>query len=140
MNSVVTPAACACATIAARLPPLDLLTYQIHMPWPSKAEPLTAPTVRRRAVLRFAAAGAARGGRRRSGPYGARVPRTGSSSTMMRPERAAAPSAISPALVLRRCETGELRAMRAPGVRGKAIDHPGAQAFAGSSSVPRVET
>ncbi len=44
MNSVVTPAACACATIDATLPPLDLLTYQIHIPWPSSAEPLTAPT------------------------------------------------------------------------------------------------
>ena len=44
MNSVVTPAACACATIDATLPALDLLTYQIHMPWPSNGEPLTAPT------------------------------------------------------------------------------------------------
>ena len=43
MNSVVTPAACAWATIAATLPPLERLRYQIHMPWPSNAVPLTAP-------------------------------------------------------------------------------------------------
>ncbi len=42
MNSVVTPAACACAAIAATEPPSDLLRYQIHMPWPSNAVPLTA--------------------------------------------------------------------------------------------------
>jgi hypothetical protein len=42
MNTVLTPAACACAAIAATLPPSDLLTYQIHMPWLSKAVPLAA--------------------------------------------------------------------------------------------------
>jgi hypothetical protein len=44
MNSVLTPAAWACAAIAATLPPSDLLMYQIHMPWPSNAVPPTAPT------------------------------------------------------------------------------------------------
>ncbi len=42
MNRVLTPAACAWATIAAMLPPSDLLRYQIHMPWPSKGLPATA--------------------------------------------------------------------------------------------------
>ena len=41
---MLTPAACAWLMIEATLPPLDLLTYQIHMPCPSKAVPLTAPT------------------------------------------------------------------------------------------------
>ena len=35
MNRVETPAAWACAAIAATLPPLERLRYQIHMPWPS---------------------------------------------------------------------------------------------------------
>ena len=44
MNTVVTPAARAWAMIAGIEPPLDLLTYQIHMPWPSNAPAPTAPT------------------------------------------------------------------------------------------------
>ena len=45
MNTVVTPAAWAWATIEATLPPSDWLMYQIHMPWPSKAVPLAAVAV-----------------------------------------------------------------------------------------------
>src|SRR5437764_7988580 len=44
-NTVVTPCALACATIALGSPPLDWLTYQIHMPVPWKvgAEAVPAP-------------------------------------------------------------------------------------------------
>ena len=45
MNSVLTPAARAWATIEATLPPFDRLTYQIHIPWPSKAVPLAPPVI-----------------------------------------------------------------------------------------------
>jgi hypothetical protein len=44
-NSVVTSAAWAWAMIEARLPPSDWLTYQIHMPWPSKAVPVAVVAV-----------------------------------------------------------------------------------------------
>ena len=45
MNSVLTAAACACATIEGTLPPLERLTYQIHWPCPSKAVPLAPPVI-----------------------------------------------------------------------------------------------
>lgn len=63
MNSVPTPAACACATIAAMLPPFDWLTYQIHIPWPSSGLGPTAPTC---AGVTGTGVGFGRGGRR---PY-----------------------------------------------------------------------
>ena len=60
---------------------------------------------------------------------------------MMRPEWALPGTVrISPALVMRRCETGERALMRAPGVRGKATVVPARSPLPASSSVPRAET
>src|SRR5258708_36108773 len=71
MNSVLTPAAWACAAIEAMLPPLDWLRYQIHIPWPSSAEPLTAPPsigVGRRGTGVFGFGGGGAGPEIASGP------------------------------------------------------------------------
>ncbi len=43
MKTVPTWLARACAMIACGLPPLDWLTYQIHIAVPSKAVPVAAP-------------------------------------------------------------------------------------------------
>ena len=45
MNSVLTWAACAWATIAATLPASESFMYQIHMPCPEKAVPPAAPAL-----------------------------------------------------------------------------------------------
>src|SRR2546423_7333164 len=45
MTSVLPPAARAWATIEGTLPPFERLTYQVHMPWPSKAVPLAPPVI-----------------------------------------------------------------------------------------------
>ncbi len=47
---------------------------------------------------------------------------------------------ISPALVMCRCETGELATIRAPGACGKATVIPATSPLPASSSVPCVET
>src|ERR1700716_3915268 len=112
MNSVLTPAACARAAIAGTLPPLDWLMYQIHMPWPSNAVPLTAPGP--------APPDAAVGGLRGAGGCSARctivigpkdpVWRVLEIRTMMRPECALLGTvATSPSELWRRREPGEVR-------------------------------
>lgn len=59
----------------------------------------------------------------------------------MCPERAALGTVNNrPARVLRRCEIGERRTIRPPGVRGNAIVDPAASPLPPICSVPRVET
>src|ERR1700730_4424794 len=125
MNRVLTPAACARATIDGTLPPLDWLMYQIHIPWPSNAVPLTAPAPPEAAVGGFFGAGGCRA--RWTTGIGPKGPawRGLEVSTMMRPECAPLGTvAIRPSGVWRRREPGELRLIRAPKARGKTTTIP----------------
>ncbi len=139
MNSVLTPAAWAWATIEATLPPSESLMYQIHMPWPSKA--LRSRRRRRRAA----------GSRRRrrvqrvvvdvDRPVGARVA-PWLSRIMMCPEWALAGTVAHAGR--RRSGAGARPAsccvMRGPGALGKATTMPALQTPAFNSSVPCIET
>ena len=122
-NSVVTPAAWAWATIEATLPPSDLLTYQIHMPWPSNAR----------------AAGGAGGDGRGAGlgrgrvqgvgvdvdrPVGARVATVAEQDHDVPEWALLGTVTTSPAAALRRCAAGELLRCARRGARGKATIMP----------------
>src|SRR4029077_11077972 len=138
MNTVVTPDACARATIAATSPPLEALTYQIHIPWPSKAVPLIAG-------VSGAGTRCVTGGRRAwrkivIGPYELEW-RPCASSTMIRPECALVGTATTnPLPDVRSRAAGELLEMRAPAVRGTAITIPAFSPTPTTASVPPADT
>src|SRR5450759_2014730 len=141
MNSVLTPVACARATIAGMLPPLDWFRYQIHMPWPSKPVPPGAG----------GSTGLGAGGAFRTGAWSAwwttrigpkePVLRVLLISTMMRPECAPLGTVtIRPRADLRRRDPGELRLTRAPKARGKPTTIPAVSPLPLISRVPLIET
>ena len=142
MNSVVTPAACACAAIDATLPPSEALMYQIHMPWPANAVPLAVVAV----VVGGGATTDLRGRRVQLVGHDADRPVAfellpPASITAMSPECAAAGTVTTrPSFEECRCAVGELRAMRAFHECGKATVWPLFRPLPPSSSVPCVET
>src|ERR1700722_10321303 len=127
--------------IAGTLPWLELLTYQIHIPWPSNPVPVGAAAlgVGPEAVI-FLAGGCSAWLTIVIGPTEP-VWRVWLISTMMRPEWAARGTVTSsPPELWRRCDAGDTRVTRAPGERGNTTVIPARSPAPASRSVPCTDT